>query len=84
MKKRKKSTIKIGDTVKVISGSDKGTVGKVLKLFPNTNKMVVEGINYKSKHVPPKNEETTVKSGGIIQKEAAIHNSNVKLHSNDS
>lgn len=48
--------IKKGDTVQVILGKDKGKKGKVLKVFPKKNKLVVEGLNLLYKHVRPKRE----------------------------
>lgn len=50
--------IKTGDTVIVISGDEKGKTGKVLKALPKDNKVVVEGINVKTKHVKPNQSET--------------------------
>lgn len=48
--------IKKGDTVKIISGNDKGKRGKVLSVFPEKGRLVVEGVNVKKKHVRPKKE----------------------------
>jgi len=48
--------IRKGDTVKIISGNDKGKIGKVMKVFPKEGKIVVEGVNVKKKHVRPRKE----------------------------
>lgn len=66
--------IKIGDTVKVIAGKDKGKTGKVLKTFPTENRIVVEKINMVTKHMKPRGPENP---GGIEKSEAPIHVSNV-------
>ena len=70
--------VKIGDNVKIISGSDKNKIGEVLKIDRSTGKIVVKGINFKFKHVKP-NQENEV--GEIKQFEAPIHHSNVQLNS---
>src|SRR5580698_9001118 len=66
--------IKSGDMVMVISGSDKGQTGKVLTVLPDAQRVVVEGINRVWKHVRPSQRTP---QGGRIQKNAAIHISNV-------
>ena len=66
--------IKKGDTVQVISGNESGKSGRVIKIFHTKNKIVVEGLNMVKKHARPTQENP---QGGIIQKEAAIHISNV-------
>jgi len=68
--------IKKGDTVQVITGQDKGTVGEVLAAFPKENRIVVEGVNVLRKHQKPNNANP---DGGIIEKECPIHVSNVKI-----
>lgn len=66
--------VKKGDTVVVIAGKDKGKKGTVAKVLPKTNKVLVEGVNVITKHQKP----TAVNpQGGIINKEAPIHISNV-------
>ena len=66
--------VKKGDTVVVIAGKDKGKKGIVTKVFTKTNKVLVEGVNVITKHQKP----TAVNpQGGIINKEAPIHISNV-------
>ncbi|CEP46034.1 50S ribosomal protein L24 [Paraclostridium sordellii] len=66
--------VKKGDTVVVIAGKDKGKKGTVTKVFTKANKVLVEGVNVITKHQKP----TAVNpQGGIINKEAPIHISNV-------
>jgi len=73
--------VKIGDTVKIISGFDKNKTGEVLKLYQKTGKIIVKGINFKYKHIKPNTENEV---GEIKQFEAPIHHSNVKLTSKES
>ena len=71
-----KLRIKSGDTVKVIAGDHKGQEGKVLKVLRADNKAIVEGINMIKKHMKPSAQNP---QGGIIEKEAPIHVSNLSL-----
>src|SRR5947199_3350839 len=66
--------IKAGDTVIVTSGADRGKTGRVLRVITDKNRVVVEGINRVWKHVRPSQRNP---QGGRIQKDAAIHASNV-------
>ena len=68
--------IKVGDNVKVITGSNKGKEGKVLKIFRSENRVLVDGVNVVKKHVKPNRQNET---GGILEIEAPIHISNVKV-----
>ncbi len=68
-----KLKIKKGDTVKVITGKNKGKVGDVIKVFPTENRVIVSGVNLVKKHTKP----SQTSEGGIIQKELPIHVSNV-------
>ena len=68
--------IKKGDTVQVISGNETGKSGRVIKIFPTKEKIVVEGLNMVKKHARPNQENP---QGGIMEKEAAIHISNVMI-----
>ena len=68
--------IKKGDTVKVITGKDKGKEGKVISVDVQKGKVVVEGVNMITKHSKPSQANP---NGGIVQKEAAIDISNVML-----
>ncbi len=71
-----KMRIRKGDTVKVITGKYKGVKGKVLKVYPKTEKIIVEKVNFIKKSVRPTQRN---QQGGIIEKEAPIHVSNVML-----
>ncbi len=75
--KKNKMRIKKNDTVVVLSGEYKGVKGKVLKVFPKTNSVIVEKVNFIKKHARPTQRNP---QGGIIEKEAPIHVSNVKLY----
>lgn len=77
--------IKKGDLVQVITGAkaerggDRGKQGKVLRVFPDTNRVLVEGINRVTKHTKVGQSQRGTKTGGIEQIEAPIHVSNVAL-----
>ena len=71
--------IKKGDTVLVISGKDKGLTGKVIQAYPETDKVLVEGVNRIKKHTKVGQTQRGAKTGGIITQEAPIHVSNVQL-----
>ncbi len=71
-----KYKIKKDDTVIVISGNDKGKQGKVLEIFPEKARLLVEGVRMVTKHIKPSSENP---EGGRVQQEASIHISNVKL-----
>ena len=71
--------IKTDDKVKVIAGKDNGKIGKVLKVIRKTNRVVVENINVVKRHVKPSPQN---RQGGIVEKEAPIHLSNVMLMCN--
>ena len=68
--------VKVGDNVKILAGKDRGKEGKIIKTLKKDNKVVVEGINMIKKHVKP-NRMNEV--GSIVEMEAPIHVSNVKL-----
>ncbi|WP_156120495.1 50S ribosomal protein L24 [Neosynechococcus sphagnicola] len=70
--------VKKGDTVQVIAGSDKGKVGEILQTFPKLSKVVVKGVNLRTRHMKPRQEG---ESGQIVTSEAPIHSSNVMLYS---
>ena len=76
----RKLKIKTGDTVKVIAGDNRGAEGKVLKVFRDTNKAIVEGVNVIKKHMKPSAQSP---QGGIVEKEAPIHISNLALMTSD-
>ena len=71
-----KLKIKKDDTVVVIAGTSKGKEGKVIKIFPATNRVIVEGVNLVSKHTKP---NAANPQGGIIKQESAIHISNLMI-----
>lgn len=71
-----KLKIKSGDTVKVIAGDHKGSEGKVLKVDREKNRATVEGVNLIKKHTKP---SATNPQGGIVEKEAPLHISNLSL-----
>ena len=68
--------IRKNDNVMVIAGNDTGKKGKVLKVFPKENRLIIEGINLRKRHSKPSQKNP---QGGIIEKEAPIHFSNVML-----
>ena len=65
-----------GDTVKVLSGVDKGKTGEILEVMPKANKVVVKGVNIRKKHVKPRKQG---EEGGIIPVECAIHSAKVNV-----
>ena len=73
--------IKVGDKVQVITGSNKGKEGKVLKVLKKDNRVVIEGVNIVKKNVKPNHQNET---GGILEIEAPIHISNVKVLDKES
>ncbi|NEQ34669.1 MAG: 50S ribosomal protein L24 [Leptolyngbya sp. SIO4C5] len=75
---RQKMHVKKGDTVQVISGRDKGKVGEIVSVFPKQSRVIVEGVNIRTKHVKPRQEG---ESGQITTSEFPIHSSNVMLYS---
>ena len=68
--------VKKGDTVKVIAGDDKNKVAKVLIVYPEKNRAIVEGVNVQKKHTKPNAKNT---QGGIVEQEAPIHISNLMV-----
>ena len=70
-----KLKIRKGDRVKVIAGRSKGKVGDVLRVLPAEQRVVVSGVNVIKRHTKPSRTD----SGGIIEREAAIHVSNVAV-----
>ena len=73
-----KMHVKKGDTVQIISGKDKGKVGEVLQALPKVSRVVIKGVNMRTKHVKPQAEG---ESGRIVTYEAPVHSSNVMLYS---
>ena len=68
--------IKVGDKVRVIAGSDKGKEGNVLKVLKASNRVIITGVHIVKKHMKP---GRTNETGGILEVEAPIHASNVKI-----
>ena len=68
--------IKKNDTVEVIAGKDRGKKGKVLRLFPSENRVIVEGINYNTIYTRPSQDNP---KGGIAKMESKLHVSKVQL-----
>ena len=71
-----KLKIKKDDTVLVLTGTSRGSKGKVVKVIPSENRAIVEGVNMVSKHTKP---NAANPQGGIVKKESPIHISNLKL-----
>lgn len=72
--------LKKNDTVKIIAGKDKGKIGKIVKINPETERVIVQGANMVTKTMKKKSQQD---KGGIMVVEAPIHVSNVALVSKD-
>jgi len=72
----KKFRIKQGDTVQVVQGKEAGKKGKVLHVLESDERIIVERVNFIKRHVRPSKK---VPQGGVIEREASMHISNVKL-----
>jgi len=68
--------VKVGDTVKVIAGTSKGSEGDILSIDRKKNRVIVDGVNMVKKHVKP---SASNPQGGIVEKPGTIHISNVML-----
>ena len=77
MPDKQKIHVKVGDSVRIISGASKNEMGEVIQINRQTGKLTVKGINFKFKHRKAKTENEI---GEIKQLEAPIHHSNVKLN----
>ncbi|HET9253795.1 MAG TPA: 50S ribosomal protein L24, partial [Pseudonocardiaceae bacterium] len=71
--------VRKGDTVVVIAGKDKGAKGKVIQAYPDTGRVLVEGVNRIKKHTRISRTQRGAQSGGIVTQEAAIDASNVMI-----
>ena len=71
--------VKKGDQVVVLSGKDKGARGRVIAAYPQTQKVLVEGVGRVKKHTRVSQTQRGAQSGGIVTQEAAIHVSNVMV-----
>lgn len=69
--------VKKGDTILVLAGKDKGKTGKVARVFPRENLVLVDGVNIKRVHERAKKKGD---KGAVIEKTFPIHASNVKIH----
>jgi large subunit ribosomal protein L24 len=69
--------IRKNDNVLVITGKNRGTRGRVLKVDPTKNRLVIEGVNMIKRHTKP-NPQKNIK-GGVVEREASVHASNVQL-----
>ncbi len=74
---RLQTPVRRNDTVIVIAGKDRGKRGRVLKLLPERNRVVVEGVNLIKRHTRP-NPSRNIK-GGVVEREASLHASNLQL-----
>ncbi|MBB78962.1 MAG: 50S ribosomal protein L24 [Crocinitomicaceae bacterium] len=73
---QQKLHIKVGDTVKIISGESNGQEGKILTIDRKKNRAIVEGVNIIKKHEKP---SAANPEGGIVEKESSIHISNIMI-----
>jgi len=74
---RLRTPVRKNDNVVVMAGRDRGKRGRVLKVFPDRNRVVVEGVNFIKRHTRP-NPRANVK-GGIVEREGPVHASNVQI-----
>jgi large subunit ribosomal protein L24 len=74
---RLQTPIRRNDNVVVVTGKDSGKRGRVLRVLPEKNRVIVEGVNFIKRHTKP-NPGRGVK-GGVVQREASLHASNVQL-----
>jgi large subunit ribosomal protein L24 len=72
-------SIRKGDLVQVISGKDRGITGKVIEVYPESDRVIVEGVNRIKKHTRVGQNNRGAKTGGIVTMEAPIHISNVMI-----
>lgn len=75
-----KLKLKKGDMVQVIAGNDRGAVGRILAIYPDKMKVLVEGVNVRKRHTRPTQQNP---KGGIISKEMPIHYSNIMILDSD-
>ena len=71
--------VKKGDTVLVVSGKDRGLKGRVISASPDTQRVLVEGVNRIKKHTRVTQSQRGAQQGGIVTQEAAVHVSNVQV-----
>ena len=70
-----KFKVKKGDRVAILSGKDKGKTGEILKMIPDVRRAIVQGVNMVKRHTAP----SQAGPGGVVEKEASIHVSNISL-----
>ena len=70
-----KFKLKKGDRVAILSGKDKGKTGEILKMIPDVRRAIVQGVNMVKRHTAP----SQAGAGGVVEKEASIHVSNISL-----
>jgi large subunit ribosomal protein L24 len=75
----KKLNVKKGDNVQVITGKDKGAKGRVIQSHPETERVLVEGVNRVKRHTKVTQTSRGAQSGGIVVQEAPVHVSNVMV-----
>ncbi|MEX0873564.1 MAG: 50S ribosomal protein L24 [Actinomycetota bacterium] len=75
-----KTKIRRGDTVRVMTGKDRGKEGRVLAVFPSDTRVIIEGVNLVKRHLKLRAARgRSGQEGGIITKEAPLHSSNVQI-----
>ncbi len=74
-----KLKIKKGDTVQVLAGKDKGSTGKVIAVYRETSRVLVEGVNRVTRHTKAGESARGTRTGGLVVQEAPIHVSNVAV-----
>ena len=74
---RLRTPVRKNDTVIVVGGKDRGKRGRVLRVIPDRNRAIVEGINFIKRHTRP-NPQQNVK-GGVVEREASLHASNLQI-----
>ncbi|GAA2179340.1 50S ribosomal protein L24 [Brooklawnia cerclae] len=77
--------LKKGDRVKVIAGKDRGAVGEIMAVYPDANRVLVQGVNIVKRHVRDTADPSTGRTtkGGVVSSEAPINASNVQLVTKD-
>ncbi len=75
--------VRKGDTVVVIAGKDRGAKGRVIQAYPDTGRVLVEGVNRIKKHTRVSRTQRGAQSGGIVTQEAPVHVSNVMVADSD-
>ncbi len=77
--------LKKGDRVKIIAGKDKGALGEIIAVYPENDRVLVQGVNIMKRHLRDQADQSTGRStkGGIVSSEAPIHVSNVQLVTKD-